>query len=56
MHIHVISPNGEAKIWIEPNIALERSVGYSRSEVSEILRQVEEHRDEIEHSWHKHFP
>ena len=55
IHIHVVSPEGEAKIWVEPEIELERSVGYSRAQVSEILKQVEEHRDEIENSWREHF-
>jgi hypothetical protein len=55
MHIHVLSPQGEAKIWIEPAIALERSVGYNNSQISEVLEQVEEHRDEIESRWRQHF-
>ena len=55
MHIHVRSPEGEAKVWIEPQIELERSLGYNDSQVNEILEQVTEHRDEIENHWRKHF-
>ena len=55
MHIHVKSPEGEAKVWIEPDIELERSVGYNDSQVTEILEQVTKHRDEIENHWRKHF-
>lgn len=55
MHIHVKSPDGEAKIWIEPEIELERAVGYNEPQVNEILEQVEKHRNEIEDHWRKHF-
>lgn len=55
MHVHVKSPEGEAKVWIEPDIELERSVGYNESQVTEILEQVAKHRDEIKNHWRKHF-
>ena len=55
MHVHVKSPDGEAKIWMEPAIAVDRSVGYNQSEMSEIIEQVERHRDEIESRWREHF-
>jgi hypothetical protein len=29
MYIHVKSPEGEAKIWMEPVIEVDRSVGYN---------------------------
>jgi hypothetical protein len=55
MHVHVKSPEGEAKIWMEPAIEVDRSVGYNQSEMSEIIEQVERHRDEIEGHWREHF-
>jgi len=55
MHVHVLSADGEAKIWIEPKIEFERSVGYITSQIAEILEQVEIHRDEIESHWKRHF-
>ena len=55
MHIHVLSPEGEAKVWIEPEIALDRSVGYNSSQISEIMNQVKDHKDEIENRWRQHF-
>lgn len=55
MHIHVLSGDGEAKVWIEPGVELERSVGYNEAQTAEILEQVRKHRDEIESHWKTHF-
>lgn len=55
MHVHVISPDGEAKIWVEPEIEMNRFVGYNGRDISMILDQVREHQDEIKQAWHKHF-
>jgi hypothetical protein len=55
VHVHVRSSEGEAKIWMEPAIEVDRSVGYNQSQMSEIIQQVERHRDEIESSWREHF-
>ena len=55
MHIHVVSPDGEAKIWVEPVVEMDRSVGYNTRELNEVLKQVQEHQDEITEAWHKHF-
>ena len=55
MHVHVVSPDGEAKVWIETKIDLDRSVGYNHSQVTEILQQVKDHKDEIENHWREHF-
>jgi hypothetical protein len=51
MHIHVKSPQGEAKIWMEPAIEVDRSVGYNQSGMWEIIEQVERHGHEIESRW-----
>lgn len=55
MHVHVTSAEGEAKIWIEPEIEVDRCVGYDPSQVSEILNQVRDRRDEIKSRWKQHF-
>ena len=47
--------DGEAKIWMEPTVEAERSVGYNESELSEIIGQVDQHKDEIESRWQEHF-
>ena len=55
MHVHVQGQNGEAKFWLEPNIALAQCTGMSRLEINEALRLVQEHHDVIRSAWHRHF-
>ena len=55
MHIHVYSAEGEAKFWLEPVIALENNYGFNIKQLKEIQKIIEEHKDEIEKSWKKHF-
>ncbi|MBI5149783.1 MAG: DUF4160 domain-containing protein [Candidatus Omnitrophica bacterium] len=55
MHIHVYSAEGEAKFWLEPVIALENNYGFNIHQLREIQKIIEEHKDEIEKSWKKHF-
>jgi len=56
MHVHVFSPDGEAKFWLEPEIELAVSKGLKSVELSELLRIVEERQDEIRNHWRRHFP
>ena len=55
IHIHVVSPEGEAKFWITPKILLVKNFGFSKKQVSELKKIVEEHRNEIKDAWTKHF-
>jgi hypothetical protein len=55
MHVHVISPDGEAKFWMEPAFELAVSKGLKQVELEELRRVVEERQDEIRAHWHKHF-
>lgn len=55
MHIHILSPDGEAKFWIEPIIALADYKGFSARQIKELEKVVKEHAKEIEQSWKKHF-
>ncbi len=55
MHVHVFSPDGEAKFWIEPQIELAVSKGLRGVELNELQRIIEEHQDEIRQHWHRHF-
>lgn len=54
-HVHVTCPDGEAKYWIEPTVALADFIGLSKRQLSDLQRLVEEHRDEIAKKWQKHF-
>jgi len=56
MHVHVQGQNGEAKFWLEPTIELAQSIGLSKREISEVLRLVQEHENEIRSAWLRHFP
>lgn len=55
MHIHILSPAGEAKFWIEPMIALADYSGYSDRELKQLAKVVEDHAEEIKKAWKKHF-
>lgn len=55
MHIHISSPSGEAKFWIEPVVALADYTGYSERQLRELEKVVKEHAQEIEKAWKKHF-
>ncbi|MBU1086876.1 MAG: DUF4160 domain-containing protein [Candidatus Omnitrophica bacterium] len=55
MHIHVISPDGEAKFWIEPTIALANYSGFSNKQLNLLQKIVEKHKNEIAKKWKKHL-
>ncbi len=56
MHVHVISPDGEAKFWLEPDIELAVNQGLGTTELNELKKIVEERQNEIREHWHRHFP
>ena len=55
MHVHVISGNGEAKFWLEPEIELSRNYQYTRKQLKEIESLVEAHYNELISAWKQHF-
>jgi len=55
MHVHVISEDGEAKFWLEPDIQLARNYRYSRPQLKEIESLIEGHYDELVSVWKQHF-
>lgn len=55
MHVHVTCPDGEAKFWIEPIVALAENYGLSRMQLNKLKKIVEERQDEIKKTWKKHF-
>lgn len=55
IHIHVAHTDGEAKLWLEPNIELALSKGLNSKQVSEALLLVQQHREEILNAWKQHF-
>ena len=54
-HVHVSCPDGEAKFWIEPTIALATSHGLSKPQLKELQLLVEKRVNEIKDAWEEHF-
>jgi hypothetical protein len=55
MHVHVICGDGEAKYWLEPEIALAKNHHLKQKQLSEIERIVEAHSDEFIDAWKRVF-
>jgi hypothetical protein len=55
MHVHVHHADGEAKVWLEPEVALAQNHGLSRRRLSTVLELVRRHEDEIRAAWRAHF-
>jgi Domain of unknown function (DUF4160) len=55
MHVHIVSEDGEAKFWLEPEIELARNYRYTRKQLKVIESLVEGHYDELISAWHRHF-
>ncbi len=53
-HVHVERDDRNAKFWLDP-VRLERSGGFSRSEVNRIRRIVEEKQQQLLRSWNEYF-
>lgn len=54
-HVHVKGGGRDAKIWLEPEVAIADSYGFNPGELSAILRIVARRRDAILKAWHDHF-
>jgi hypothetical protein len=54
-HVHVQHVEGEAKFWLEPEIAVAHNYGLSATRLSTARRLVQEHHDEIRAAWKTHF-
>lgn len=55
MHVHVFSPAGEAKFWIEPEIEFDRSRGLGQREIRAAEQIIRDNVDEIVLAWRNHF-
>ncbi|OPX21348.1 MAG: hypothetical protein B1H03_06780 [Planctomycetales bacterium 4484_113] len=53
-HIHIETAENYAKFWLEP-VMLARSVGYNASELNQLRKLVEEHRELFLEKWHEFF-
>ncbi len=55
MHVHIKGPDGEAKYWIEPIVALANYTRLSPKQLNALQQKVEDNKNEIKKSWKKHF-
>lgn len=55
MHVHVVSAEGEAKFWLEPEILLSKSYHFSDKQLSNIQALIERHYDELTSAWRQYF-
>ena len=54
-HVHVQGSGRDAKVWLEPEIAIAESYGFNSIELTHILRTVVERRSFILKAWDDHF-
>lgn len=55
MHVHVSHAEGEAKFWLEPQIALAQNIGLSGKVLKQAQVLIEEHEHDIRDSWQRYF-
>ncbi len=55
MHVHVVSGDGEAKFWLEPELELAKNYRYNRGQLKEIESLIADHYDELVSAWKQHF-
>ena len=51
MHIHVQTPDGEAKFWMEPIIELAEAIKLKPKELNKLKKIIIEHQEEIINAW-----
>ena len=55
MHVHVETPDGDAKFWLEPLVALAEYHRLKPQILREIERIGEEQQEQFIHDWQSHF-
>ena len=55
IHVHVESPDGEAKFWLEPEIEIARNYRLTEKDLGRVRELILQHEDEIRDAWHRHF-
>lgn len=54
-HIHVESPEGEAKFWLEPAVELAMNQGVRPQDITVIEKFILEYDVEFINAWNTHF-
>ena len=55
IHVHVSHPDGEAKFWLTPDVALANQTGLSATQIRQAQAVVNTHLKEIQDAWNHHF-
>ena len=55
LHVHVCCSDGEAKLWLEPEVAVATNHGLSEGQLAEVLHIVKERIDAVREAWRRHF-
>jgi hypothetical protein len=55
LHIHVRSGSATAKLWLEPELMVTDSFGYSAKELRELVRVARSHKDAFAKAWKDYF-
>jgi hypothetical protein len=54
VHVHVERDDKIAKVWLEP-VRLHSSGGFSRFEITRILKVIDENREKVLEAWNDYF-
>ena len=54
-HVHVDRDECSAKLWLEPEVALARNIGFPARELRRIAALVTERRAPLLEAWHGYF-
>ncbi len=55
MHVHIQTPEGVAKFWLEPIVALADSYRLDQRTLRELAKLVEENADAFRNAWLNHL-
>ncbi len=55
VHVHVARPDGDAKLWLFPDVRVAYNRGLNPRELREVQEIAARHREEIAHAWNTFF-
>lgn len=55
LHVHVDKGDNEAKIWIDPTIAVAYNDGFNAKSLRDLLEIIQQNRGRITRAWHAYF-
>jgi hypothetical protein len=55
VHVHVRSADGEAKLFLHPEVGVASSHGFDASTLRELVDVASSHAADIERAWHEYF-